>query len=72
MVQKIHGITVITHQGVKQYYADDELEITLGEYYIQDRPDYIEARPCYVVTNKVTNKIVADIRCLQNIVIDYE
>ena len=61
---KIKYLTIVTEQGIKSYPRDESESILLGEYRICGDP-----YPAYLVYKN--GQVVAEIRCVKNVEIEY-
>ena len=64
-IMKIKTLIVVTSQGVREYHSSKDTNIIESDYSICG-----DTYPCYqVIKSKI---IIAEIRCIHNIVIDFE
>ena len=65
-IPKIKKITIVTDQGVKEFYNTESEEIKKTYYYeIGDPYD------CYSVIDRESGQVLTEIRCTHQLVIDF-
>lgn len=64
-MERISKIIIVTRQEAFVYVASPSTKIEEGQYYICGDP-----YPCYRVVE--CGKVIAEIRCLQNVVIEFD